>query len=271
MSTSTANSLSTNGDLLFFMSVGVSLIPAPEQSFEEIRIQDYIKSYTTTGQRPPPCPQSPDTPSARAALGLPPLFVPTAIPNDATGISPSRSGHNSSTIRNPSDLPTHPIFQPTKDILGEVFQSISAQTQFSWFSHEELRHYAYRAGNITAPPSSSMPSSLTEGINGSQSKFPFYANDSSATAFLTSTAIPGPPDYMMCISASPRFDKHSFEELRIAHLLAGKELGSSEIPSRGGLPAQAAPSLIQVGRPRAVVDTSAVRGATPSYSTSKTI
>lgn len=68
----------------------------------------------------------------------------------------------------------------------------------------------------------------------------------------------------MSIAASPKFDKHSFEvrlpsclvwfdvglgqELRLAYRLAGKEVGSSEIPSRGALPAQSAPTLF--GRPR---------------------
>lgn len=40
---------------------------------------------------------------------------------------------------------------------------------------------------------------------------PFYAHDARATAFTTSTAVPGPPDYFMSIAASPKFEKHSFE------------------------------------------------------------
>jgi hypothetical protein len=93
---------------------------------------------------------------------------------------------------------------------------------------------------------------------------PFYANDAPSTAFMTCTSVSGTPDYLMSIVASTKFEKHSFEvrrsrvvfltrltwtqELRIAYLLAGKEVGSSEIPTRGALPASPAPTLF--GRPR---------------------
>ena len=39
---------------------------------------------------------------------------------------------------------------------------------------------------------------------------PFYANDATTTAYMTSTAA-GTPDYMMSIVASHKFEKHSFE------------------------------------------------------------
>ncbi|KIJ15638.1 hypothetical protein PAXINDRAFT_99491 [Paxillus involutus ATCC 200175] len=111
---------------------------------------------------------------------------------------------------------------------------------------QELRHYAYLAGNKMSPSNSTTSGAMTG--PGQGHVHPFYANDSSGTAYTTSSALSGTPDYFLSISASPKFDKHSFEELRIACLFAGKEVGSSEIPTRGGVPAQPAPTLF--GRPR---------------------
>ncbi|EEB93388.1 hypothetical protein MPER_07960 [Moniliophthora perniciosa FA553] len=53
------------------------------KSFEEVRIDDYIRSYSTTGRPPPPCPQEPKLPTERAARGLPPLFEPIVITKTA--------------------------------------------------------------------------------------------------------------------------------------------------------------------------------------------
>ncbi|KIJ66095.1 hypothetical protein HYDPIDRAFT_110250 [Hydnomerulius pinastri MD-312] len=240
-------------EIQFFMSVGISATPIPDQSFEELRVQDYLKTYMTTGQPPTPCPQSPDTPNAREALGLPPLFVPVAIPtafepntNHATSSFGSTSG---AVIRLPTELPPNHAFQATKSPIGEFFQSISAQTLYSHFSHEELRHHAYLAGNTVAPTGTEVVSATANMSSAPVEVHQFFARDSSATAYMTASAMPGTPDYFMSISTSSKFDKHSFEELRIAYLLAGKEVGSSEIPMRGGLPAQPAPNLIG-GRPR---------------------
>ncbi|EGO00562.1 hypothetical protein SERLA73DRAFT_133491, partial [Serpula lacrymans var. lacrymans S7.3] len=64
----------------FFMSIVVAPgVPGPEQSFEELRVQDYLKAYTTTGRPPVPCPQEPTTESSRTALGLPRLFQPIPV------------------------------------------------------------------------------------------------------------------------------------------------------------------------------------------------
>ncbi|KAI9568921.1 hypothetical protein HD554DRAFT_2096686 [Boletus coccyginus] len=229
-------------EILYFMSVGA---PTPDQSFEERRVQDYLKAYLATGRPPQPCPQSPDTPNARAALGLAPLFVPTAIPVPADNLT---STHSTSTAPAtlPADLPATHEFRSTKSN-GDCFESISVQTLYSHFSHEELRYHAYRSGNKMLPVSP-LPVGTMEGETPSSPVYPFYANDSRSTAFTTSTAVAGTPDYLMSIVASHKFEKHSFEELRIAHRLAGKEVGSSEIPTRGALPAQPAPTLF--GRPR---------------------
>ncbi|KAF8132048.1 hypothetical protein EV363DRAFT_142774 [Boletus edulis] len=245
-------------EILYFMSVGVSATPIPDQSFEELRIRDYLRAYQTSGGPPQPCSQSPDTPNARATLSLAPLFVPTAIPVPVDSINGS-SSNAPATLS--TDLPTNHEFRPNKSkINGESFESISAQSPYTFFSHEsfqradhvpqELRHYAYLAGNKMPPPV--LPVTTMNGESretGTSTVYPFYAPDSRATAYNTSTPpTGGTPDYLMTIVASPKFEKHSFEELRIAHLTAGKEVGSSEIPTRGALPAQSAPTLF--GRPR---------------------
>ncbi|KAL4079301.1 hypothetical protein J3A83DRAFT_4208700 [Scleroderma citrinum] len=184
-----------SSDVVYFMSIGVSLTPTPESSFEEIRIQDYLDAYIATGRPPAPCPQTPDASATRAALGLPPLFTPLAVPNTDTA-------PNNGAARLPADLPPTHAFEPFKS-LGESFQSISAQPLYSHFSHEELRHHAYLSGNKIAPTS-------TPGAPPAPS-FPFYANDSSSTAYTTITVTPGSPEFFMSITASPAHDKQSFE------------------------------------------------------------
>lgn len=215
-------------DMLYFMSVGVSPSTTPETSFEELRMQDYLKAYSTTHRRPAPCPQTPDTPAARAALGLPPLFVPVAIPN----------GDGNSTARPPSELPPIHLFESVNS-MGERFQCISAQSLYSYFSHEELRHLAYAAGNKTAPPSVL--------VSSRNSPPPYYANDSRATAYMTATIDSGPPEYFMSITASPTksYNKQSFEELRIAHLATSRQppLGPQLSESLTGRPRGDAVSL----------------------------
>ncbi|KAG6382071.1 hypothetical protein JVT61DRAFT_709 [Boletus reticuloceps] len=243
-------------EILYFMSVGVSATPIPDQSFEELRVRDYLRAYQTSGGPPQPCSQSPDTPNARATLSLAPLFVPTAIPVPVDSINGS-SSNAPPTLS--TDLPTNHEFRPNKSkINGESFESISAQIALhlflsrGWFPSRsvgasELRHYAYLAGNKMPPPV--LPVTTMNGETVTSTIYPFYAPDSRATAYNTSTPpAGGTPDYLMTIVASPKFEKHSFEELRIAHLTAGKEVGSSEIPTRGALPAQSAPTLF--GRPR---------------------
>ncbi|KIM63923.1 hypothetical protein SCLCIDRAFT_15402 [Scleroderma citrinum Foug A] len=193
-------------DVVYFMSVGVSLAPAPGSSFEEIRTQDYLNAYIATGRPPVPCPPTPEDLAARAALGLPPLFTPLAAPNT--------EGVTNGVSRTPADLPQIHAFDPFKS-MGESYQCISAQPLYSHFSHEELRHHAYRSGNKTAPTPTSNASTAPT--------FPFYANDSPSTAYMTSTVTPGSPELFMSITASPPHDKQSFEELRVEYLTAPKQ------------------------------------------------
>ncbi|KAG1751911.1 hypothetical protein EDD22DRAFT_915234 [Suillus occidentalis] len=221
---------SSTNDCEMFMST-VQKPPEPEQSFEEMRVKDYIKTYTATGRPPAPVPDLPNTPNARHALGLPPLFSP--IPIESTPSINSISIAAEKAITNPSDLPTI------------QFQSITAQPTFSLFSYEELRLYAYLSGNIMPP--TPLPSEILSSDNAPpQIVHPFYANDSTATAFARTTIGPDAPDAYMSITTSLKFNKHSFEELRLAYQLAGKELTSIEIPTRGLLP----PTPPILGRPR---------------------
>ncbi|KAI6009865.1 hypothetical protein EDC04DRAFT_2906409 [Pisolithus marmoratus] len=187
-----------------FMSIGVSLARTPDVSFEEQRIQDYVQAYVATHRPPAPCPQTPAEPAARAAMGLPPLFVPVAVPVT----------HDSGAARLPADLPAIHAFEPFKSV-DESFQCISAQPLYIHFSHEELRCHAYAAGNKVAPPPT--PAALPLRTPA------FYANDSRTTAFLTTTTDPGSPEFLMSITAAPAYEKQSFEELRMEHLLRPKE------------------------------------------------
>ncbi|KIO13950.1 hypothetical protein M404DRAFT_992201 [Pisolithus tinctorius Marx 270] len=108
-----------------FMSIGVSLTRTPDISFEEQRIQDYLQAYIATNRPPAPCPQVPAAPTARSAMGLPPLFVPVAVPTT----------YDTSATRLPADLPAIHAFEPFKSV-DESFQCISAQPLYSHFSHE---------------------------------------------------------------------------------------------------------------------------------------
>lgn len=193
------------------MSIGVSLTRTPDISFEEQRIQDYLQAYIATNRPPAPCPQVPAAPTARSAMGLPPLFVPVAVPTT----------YDTSATRLPADLPAIHAFEPFKSV-DESFQCISAQPLYSHFSHEELRCNAYAAGNKVAPPSTlAAPSTRTSG---------FYANDSPATAYLTTTINPGSPEFFMSITAAPAYEKRSFEELRIEYLSSPRaQLPSTKI------------------------------------------
>lgn len=119
---------------------------------KELRMEDYLKAYKSTGKPPLPCPQSPDTPNARATLSLPPLFVPAAIPVPSDGLSSS----SSSTSDAPATLPENHEFSSTKTITGEYFESISAQTLYNHFSHEVGFH---RRVPMTGFPLSSISSS----------------------------------------------------------------------------------------------------------------
>ncbi|KAI0629558.1 hypothetical protein C8Q77DRAFT_1140935 [Trametes polyzona] len=181
-----------------------------DESFEERRCLDYLKAYQTTGRPPLPCPPTPTDPQQRAALGLPPLFEPlieqepltNGIGAATTPISAVPSGAGPNMLAQ--------AFVPTKvqEYGSETyFQMISAQPEYSKFSFEELRLEAYKAGKIYAnvPPPQRPPLLAAPSISQTQ------------------------PDSLQSINSMPPYDQHSFEELRLAYVRAGRPLTSPEI------------------------------------------
>ncbi|KAF6752208.1 hypothetical protein DFP72DRAFT_905266 [Ephemerocybe angulata] len=208
------------------------------KSFEEVRVDDYLKAYTTTGKPPPPVPQTPVGDLERAALGLPPIFQP--IPASAVA-GPSSSSTSSAllvltgasgakpAITNPAELPVGQELNPIK-VDGETYQSISCMPQYAFFSFEELRYYAYRSGHKAPPPGVRLD--------------PFMK--SVVTPSTTSNATPSaldPPENLQNTASQPAFADHNFEELRVYYLLAGREVNSAEIRQYLGQPAVAPPTL----------------------------
>ncbi|KAH8103447.1 hypothetical protein BXZ70DRAFT_925679 [Cristinia sonorae] len=234
--------------------MGVPAVRPPlDFSYEEQRIQDYIKAYTTTGQPPQPVPETPTGAAERLALGLPPLFEPYVegggvgtVPPTSVSLSASVSNDPIRTLEN---LPDMHLFKPSKmeDSAGVgvfvEYQSIIMQKEFCHFSHEELRYQAYLKGNKTMPV---LPNTLprptphranaidlhplitvTPALSGSLS------TATSNTLGLTNGPVSG-EDYQS-ITCSPPFANHSFEELRVAYLLLGREATSEEIKQQNHL------------------------------------
>ncbi|PPR05626.1 hypothetical protein CVT24_002812, partial [Panaeolus cyanescens] len=206
---------------------------------QEVRIEDYISAYQTTGRPPAPCPPEPTDVNARKALNLPPLFVPhqmtasgpqpVTLPSDSSSAFNFSSGASTGSalalptptkpkITNPAEIPAAQEFTP-KVIPGasssggnETFQSMSGMDEYLFFSLEELRCYAYARGQKMAPPGIKMD--------------PFVVLAKETTA---GTTVPGSNETLECISANPLYDKHSPEELRIAFLLSRREMTSAEL------------------------------------------
>ncbi|KAG6828302.1 hypothetical protein H0H92_008467 [Tricholoma furcatifolium] len=185
-----------------------SLYMSVLSNFEELRVQDYLHAYTTTGRPPQPCPPLPADPAARIAAGLPPIFVPL-------------SESDFVAIKHPNELPNAQEFSPTPTEQDTAsLQSISAMPAFQFFSHDELRIYAYMAGNILSPPPIAMS--------------PFTANVTAPAAPPHTTA-PG-AEQLLALTTQPAYSAHSFEELRIAYLQSGREVSSAEIIASAQLP-----------------------------------
>ncbi|KAJ3531356.1 hypothetical protein NMY22_g8188 [Coprinellus aureogranulatus] len=206
------------------------------KSFEEVRIDDYLKAYTTTGKPPPPCPEQPTGDMERQALGLPPLFKPyPPVPGPTASTSSlfTASTATKPTTTNPADLPTGQEFTAIK-VDGETYQSISCTAQYAFFSPEELRYYAYLRGNITAPPGVKMAPFVKSVVS-----------PSSTTPAAPATLDSG--ETLQSIIAQPAYADHSFEELRVYYLLAGRrEVTSAEIRQYLGESAPVPPPVIAV-------------------------
>jgi len=207
----------------FFMSI-VAAQGSESKSFEEIRIDDYLKAYHSTGRPPQPCPQQPEDESQRTSLNLPPLFKPQPIRNSTSATTSSslsfgtaiRTANSTDVqldlaarITNPAQLPPGQEFR-LLSANGEKYHCISCMTEYTNFSQEELRYYAYLSGNIKPPASVVMD------------RFVQLVTD-------TPEATPATEDQFQSISAQSQYDKHSHEELRVAFLLFGREMTSAEL------------------------------------------
>ncbi|KAF8058676.1 hypothetical protein FPV67DRAFT_1523337 [Lyophyllum atratum] len=216
-----------------FMCVAVAH-ETPGKSFEELRIDDYLHFYTTTGRPPPPCPQEPTDDAQRERLGLPALF------KRYSERSITSSASTSTTPTSPADLPDAQNFYTTMHE-GETLHSMSAIPAYKTFSHEELRYYAYVKGHknsptpvttapfVVAPVSSSSPS-----VMGTRPTF---------------DSLPPSGEQMMAMSAQAEYAGHSLEELRIAYMQAGREINSAEILARVPRPPAISPSISTGGGP----------------------
>ena len=121
-----------------YATVNFSTRFRPTRPLQEVRFEDYLKSYQTTGGPPPPVPQQPIEDFQRAALGLPPLFKPqttagsTALTRTPTVLIDSVSVPR---IVDPTQLPKGQEFSVTTNT-NEKFQSIVAMSQYEFFSPE---------------------------------------------------------------------------------------------------------------------------------------
>ncbi|KAF7362653.1 hypothetical protein MVEN_00614400 [Mycena venus] len=240
------------------MSLQISCATGPQsQSFEEVRIADYLTSYRATGRPPPPCPPYPTEPAARTAQGLPPLFVPAPFPGTAStspapsifgggSAAASTSSSSASVITDPARLPLPQTFAaPVAVGTGserESFASIAAQPEYGHWSHEELRYHAYLRGMRAPPPGTPM----------------FAPTAPPVPVSAAAPAFPGAPapvqdggDTFMSITARPEFAGHSVEELRLSFLRTGAELTSAQIfaGATGPGPSSVAPSSLSLSQP----------------------
>lgn len=106
---------------------------------------DYIAAYQSTGRPPVPVPQLPADATARAALGLPPLFAPQPVASTSTSTSTSALGSAVSSslagalgpqkIVRSADLPPAQEFR-LRAADAERYHAISCMPEYEFFSHE---------------------------------------------------------------------------------------------------------------------------------------
>ncbi|KAI0800192.1 hypothetical protein C8Q74DRAFT_397137 [Fomes fomentarius] len=190
--------------------------PPVDQSFEEQRYQDYVQAYIATRTAPRPVPPLPADPQQRVALGLPPLFEPYSELEGGSTL-PNGTGLATGSAIPAGNLEAQ-AFSPTK--LQEygsdaIFHSIVAQREYSMYSFEELRWEAYRVGKKTAnvPPAPPIVQPQRPPL------LPSVAISSSQSV----------QDSLQSVNSVPPYDQHSFEELRLAYIRAGRPLTSAAI------------------------------------------
>jgi len=220
----------------YFMSiVQVAAHGSESKSFEEIRTNDYLKAYRSTGRPPQSCPQQPEDESQRMYLNLPPLFKPRPIRNSTLATTSSllpfetvnRTGNSTNVqldlaarITDSAELPPGQDFR-ILSANGEKYHCISCMPEYANFNQEELRYYAYLSGNIR-PPASVVMNPFVQPVKETPD----------ATSLIE--------DQFQSISLQSQYDKHSHEELRVAFLLFGREMTSAELqnPSVNPSPSQ---------------------------------
>ncbi|KAI0827766.1 hypothetical protein BC628DRAFT_1318103 [Trametes gibbosa] len=212
--------MATPGKRLVYMNVPATR-GDKDESFEERRFLDYLKAYQNTGRPPAPCPATPTDPQLRAALGLPPLFEPLVEEesltngNTSTPISAAPSGAGPNLLAQG--------FVPTKvQEYGSdtLFENIVAQPEYAKWSPEELRAEAYKAGKKFADVPPPQPPLLSA---------------APSLAVVVSTGSQGLADSLQSINSMPPYDQHSFEELRLAFVRAGRPLTSTEIIAQNAI------------------------------------
>lgn len=183
---------------------------------QEVRIDDYLKAYTTTGRPPPPVPQTPTGDNERIALGLPILFKP--VPTSAEPVFASLVTPPKAKIVNPADLP---LGQEFKELVAEErYQTMSCMVEYMGFAPEELRYHAYLRGNVMSPiPITMHPFVQPPTSNATTTPSNPKLGDASDSGKET----------LENISTQAAYIEHSPEELRVAFLLYGRELNSAEI------------------------------------------
>ncbi|TBU49250.1 hypothetical protein BD309DRAFT_948030 [Dichomitus squalens] len=196
--------------------------PEKEESFEERRIIDYLHAYSTTGRPPIPCPQQPTDPAQRAALGYPPLFEPYSESEGGAVAAVNGIATTSSAAPAVANLAAQAFRSTETTEFGTKasYQSLVAQPEYACYSPEECRVEAYRSGKKFAadvPSAPQRPPLLSSvSISASQPTLP-------------------QADSLQSVTSMPPYDQHSFEELRLACLKAGRPLTSPEIISQNAV------------------------------------
>jgi len=114
--------------LLVFICLTLLIQVLPNLCSQEIRYRDYLQAYTTTGGPPPACPAEPTSDSARALLGLPPLFKPYT--EGAPVEMPEQP------LELPGELPEVQAFRYARSEEDETLLSLSCMRKYQKFSHE---------------------------------------------------------------------------------------------------------------------------------------
>ncbi|KAL4259156.1 hypothetical protein AB1N83_008771 [Pleurotus pulmonarius] len=206
-------------------------------SFEELRVQDYLISYSTTGQPPAPCSQEPRDEAARAAMGLPPLFKPYRV---------EASLEEEEEVL--SEAPHPQVLTPVRTD-GETYYSLTMQPKYSKWSFEELRVQACLkgSGHLHIPPMTS--ATVPAPPVCATPMWPLVRSQSASGSVAPPKPTIDPREKYENISTWPGYEGHSPEEHRISFMLSGKEMKSNEIEQiQGGrAPAVAPPPVVGGG------------------------